>query len=235
MIAKLLALFQNRPATRKEELMVEALRRETRVEHHGDRHANDAEEGVQDIMSTIAAHQAEPSSPESPARSYLAPTFGALATMVMVLLVFISLSKKEKSVSPLREQTNLIETPGSEAYPNNPSVESLPEESLNALREVAYAFPLAVEATRLKRDVRRGTDSLLAIVVPLRELVKTTPSLSVPALPSFQNTPYQTELDNLRQDTKQVIDFIEKKHFRFSMDSLAVIHPFAMKERLPKD
>ena len=92
MIAKLLSLFQNRPATRKEELMIEALRRETRLEHHGDRHANDAEERVQEIMNVITANQAEASSPESPATSYLMPTFGALATIAMALLVFISLS-----------------------------------------------------------------------------------------------------------------------------------------------
>ena len=84
----------------------------------------------------------------------------------------------------------------------------MPEESLNALREVAYASPLAVEATRLKRDIRRGTDSLLAIVLPLGDLVNRTPNLTVPALPPLPQTPYQTELDNLRQDTKQAIDFI---------------------------
>ena len=208
MIAKLLALFQNRPATRKEELMIEALRRETRLEHHGDRHANDAEEGVQEIMSVIAANQAEPSSPKSPATSYWMPTFGALATIAMALLVFISLSKKEKSASPFREQTNFIETQQSEAYPSNPSAKFLPEESLNSLREIAYTFPLAVETTRLKRDIRRGTDSLLAIVLPWGDLVNSTPTLTIPPLPPLPQTPYQTELDNLRQDTKQAIDFI---------------------------
>ena len=208
MIAKLLALFQNRPATRKEELLIEALRRETRFEHHGDRQAKDAEEGVQEIMSVITADQAEPSSPKSPATSYRMPTFGALATMVMALFVFISLSEKDKPVSPFREQTNLIETPQSEAYPSNPSSKFLPEESLNALREIAYTFPLAVEATRLKRDIRRGTDSLLAIVLPWGDLVNRTPTLTVPVFPPLPQTPYQTELDNLRQDTKQAIDFI---------------------------
>jgi len=208
MIAKLLALFQNRPATRKEELMIEALRRETRLEHHGDRQANDAEEGVQEIMSVITANQAEPSSPKSPATSYLMPTFGALATMAMALLVLISLSKKEKSVSPLREQTNLIETPKTGTYPISHAVEPLPAESLNVLRDIAYAFPLAVETTRLKRDIRRGTDSLLVIVLPLGDLVNRTPTLTVPVFPPLPQTPYQTELDNLRQDTKQAIDFI---------------------------
>ena len=209
MIAKLLALFQNRPATRKEELLIEALRRETRLEHHGDRQANDAEEGVQEIMSVITANQAEPSSPKSPATSYWMPTFGALATMAMALFVFIALSEKDKPVSPLREQTNLIETPESEAYPSNPSAKFLPEESLNSLREIAYAFPLAVETTRLKRDIRRGTDSLLAIVLPWGDLVNSAPTLTVPVFPPFPQTPYQAEFDNLRRDTKQAIDFIE--------------------------
>ena len=209
MIAKLLALFQNRPATRKEELLIEALRRETRLEHHGDRHANDAEEGVQEIMSVITANQAEPSSPKSPATSYWMPTFGALATMAIALFVFIALSEKDKPVSPLREQTNLIETPESEAYPSNPSAKFLPEESLNSLREIAYAFPLAVETTRLKRDIRRGTDSLLAIVLPWGDLVNHTPALTIPVFPPMPQTPYQTELDNLHRDTKQAIDFIE--------------------------
>ena len=208
MIAKLLALFQNRPATRKEELLIEALRREARLEHHGDRHANDVEEGVQEIMSVINANQAEPYSPKSPATSYRMPTFGALATMAMALFVFISLSEKDKPVSPLSEQTNLIETPQSEAYPSNPSSKSLPKQSLNALREIAYAFPLAVETTRLKRDIQRGTDSLLAIVLPWGDLVNRTPTLTVPVFPPLPQTPYQTELDNLRQDTKQAIDFI---------------------------
>ena len=209
MIAKLFALFQNRPATRKEELMIEALRRETRLEHHGDRQANDAEEGVQEIMSVITANQAEPSSPKSPATSYLMPTFGALATMAMALLVFISLSKKDNPVSPLREQTNLIETPKTGTYPISHAVEPLPAESLNVLRDIAYAFPLAVETTRLKRDIRRGTDSLLAIVLPWGDLVNSTPTLTIPPLPPLPQTPYQTELDNLRRDTKQTIDFIE--------------------------
>jgi hypothetical protein len=149
MIAKLLALFQNRPATRKEELMVEALRRETRVEHHGDRHANDAEEGVQDIMNSITANQAEPSSPESPATSYLIPVFGSLSAMALVLFVFISLSEKDKLVSPIPEQTKHIKSPRIKTFPLNHSPERLPDKSLNALREVAYASPLAVEVTRL--------------------------------------------------------------------------------------
>ena len=208
MIAKLLALFQNRPATRKEELLIEALRRETRFEHHGDRQAKDAEEGVQEIMSVITADQAEPSSPKSPATSYRMPTFGALATMVMALFVFISLSEKDKPVSPFREQTNLIETPQSEAYPSNPSSKFLPEESLNALREIAYTFPLAVEATRLKRDIRRGTDSLLAIVLPWGDLVNSTPTLTIPVLPTLPQTPYQIELDNLRRDASNALDFL---------------------------
>jgi len=207
MIAKLLALFQNRPATRKEELMVEALLRETRLEHHGDRQANDTEERVQEIMRVITANQAEPSSPKSPATSYWMPTFGALATMAIALFVFIALSEKDKPVSPLREQTNLIETPESEAYPSNPSAKFLPEESLNSLREIAYAFPLAVETTRLKRDIRRGTDSLLAIVLPWGDLVNSAPTLTVPVFPPFPQTPYQAEFDNLRRDTMKALDF----------------------------
>ena len=189
--------------------MIEALRRETQVEHHGDRHANDAEERVQEIMNVITANQAEASSPESPATSYLMPTVGALATMAMALFVFISLSEEDKPVSLFREQTNFIETPQSEAYPSNPSAKFLPEESLNSLREIAYAFPLAVETTHLKRDIRRGTDSLLAIVLPWGDLVNSTPTLTIPPLPPLPQTPYQTELDNLRRDTKQTIDFIE--------------------------
>jgi hypothetical protein len=210
MIAKLLALFQNRPATRKEELMVEALRRETRVEHHGDRHANDAEEGVQDIMNSITANQAEPSSPESPPRSYLMPVFGSLAAIALVLFLFISLSEKDKPVSPLREQTNLIESPKIKTFPLNHSPEPLPEESLNALRQVAYTFPFTVEATRLQRDIRRGTDSFLAIVLPWGDLVNSTPTLTVPVPPPFPQTPYQAEFDNLRRDTEQAIDFIQE-------------------------
>ena len=187
--------------------MIEALRRETRLEHHGDRQANDAEEGVQEIMSVITANQAEPSSPKSPATSYWMPTFGALATMAIALFVFIALSEKDKPVSPLREQTNLIETPESEAYPSNPSAKFLPEESLNSLREIAYAFPLAVETTRLKRDIRRGTDSLLAIVLPWGDLVNSAPTLTVPVFPPFPQTPYQAEFDNLRRDTMKALDF----------------------------
>ena len=208
MIAKLLALFQNRPATRKEELMIEALRRETRLEHHGDRQANDAEEGVQDIMNVITANQAERSSPKSPATRYRMPTFGALATMAMALFVFISLSEKDKPVSPLREQTDLIETPQSEAYPSNSSAKFLPEKSLNSLREIAYAFPLAVETTRLKRDIRRGTDSLLAIVLPWGDLVNSTATLTIPVLPPLPQTPYQIEIDNLRRDASNALDFL---------------------------
>ena len=208
MIAKLLALFQNRPATRREELMAEALRRETRFEYHGDRHANDAEERVQDIMRSITANPGDPPSAESSAASHLKLAFSSLAAVVVVLLVFISLSKKENSVSPLREQTNLIETPKIGTYPISHAVEPLPEESLNSLREIAYTFPLAVETTRLKRDIRRGTDSLLAIVLPWGDLVNRTPTLTVPVFPPLPQTPYQTELDNLRQDTKQAIDFI---------------------------
>lgn len=187
--------------------MVEALRRETRFEHHGDRHANDAEERVQNIMCSIAANPAETLSPQSPTASYLMPVFGSLAAMALVLLVFFSLSKKENSVFPLREPTNLIDAPKIETYPISRSVAPLPEESLNALREVAYTFPLVVETTRLKRDIRRGTDSLLAIVLPLGDLVNRT-TLTVPVFPPLPQTPYQTELDNLRQDTKQAIDFI---------------------------
>ena len=209
MIAKLLALFQNRPSSRMEELVTEALRREARSEHSGSTVGAADDEQVRKIMSAIAASPPETDSQQSPSTGYLIPVFGSLSAMALVLFVFISLSEKDKPVSPIHEQTNHIKTPKIETFPLNHSAERLPEKSLNALREAAYTFPLAVEATRLKRDVRRGTDSLLAIVVPLRDLVNTTPSLSVPALPSFQNTPYQTELDNLWQDTKQAIDFIE--------------------------
>ena len=206
MIAKLLALFQNRPATRKEELIVEALRRETRLEYHGDRHPNDAEEGVQEIMRSIIASQAKPSSMKSPATILSMPTFGALATMAMALLVFMSLSKKEKSVSPsLADQ---VETQTTETYPIIRPAEALPEESLNTLSEIVYTFPLLEETTRLKRDINRGTDSLLAIVLPWGDLVNLTPTLTIPVFPPLPQTPYQTELDNLRQDTKQAIDFI---------------------------
>ena len=158
-------------------------------------------------MNVITADQAEPSSPKSPATSYRMPTFGALATMAMALFVFISLSEKDKPVSPLREQTNLIEALESEAYPSNPSAKFLPEESLNSLREIAYAFPLAVETTRLKRDIRRGTDSLLAIVLPWGDLVNHTPTLTIPVFPPLPQAPYQTELDNLRRDTMKALDF----------------------------
>ena len=207
MIAKLLALFQNRPATRKEELMIEALRRETRLEHHGDRHANDTEERVQEIMRSITANPAEPSSPESPATSYLMPSFGALAAMALVLFVFISLSEQDKLASPITEP-NFIDTPEIEAYPTNPSAEPLHQKSLNSLREVALALPLATEATRLKRDIRSGTDSLLAIVLPWGDIVNSPPTLTIPVFPPLPQTPYQTELENLRRDAMNALDFL---------------------------
>lgn len=208
MIAKLLALFQNRPATRKEELMVEALRRETRSEHNGSTVGAADDEQVRKIMSAIAANPAETLSPQSPTASYLMPVFGSLAAMALVLFVFISLSEKDKLVSPIREQTKLMETLEIETYSTNHSEERLPEKSLNALREVAHVFPLATEVTRLKRDIRRGTDSFLAIVLPWGDLVNSTPTLTVPAVPPFPQTPYQTEFDNLHRDAMKALDFL---------------------------
>jgi hypothetical protein len=210
MIAKLLALFQNRPSTRKEELVVEALRRETRFEHHGSTVGATDDEQVRKIMYAIAASPPETDSQQSPSTGYLIPVFGSLSAMALVLFVFISLSEKDKPVSPIHEQTNHIKTPKIETFPLNHSAERLPEKSLNALREVAYASPLAVEATRLKRDIRRGTDSFLAIVLPWGDLVNSTPTLTIPAVPPFPQTPYQTEFDNLRRDTEQAIDFIQE-------------------------
>jgi hypothetical protein len=208
MIAKLLALFQNRPATRKEELMVEALRRETRSEHNGSTVGAADDEQVRKIMSAIAANSAETLSPQSPTASYLMPVFGSLAALALVLFVFISLSEKDKLVSPIREQTKLMETLEIETYSTNHSEERLPEKSLNALREVAHVFPLATEVTRLKRDIRRGTDSFLAIVLPWGDLVNSTPTLTVPAFPPFPQTPYQTEFDNLHRDAMKALDFL---------------------------
>jgi hypothetical protein len=210
MIAKLLALFQNRPTTRKEELVVEALRRETRSEHNGSTVDTSDDGKVREIMSSIAANPAEAPSPQSPAASYLIPVFGSLAAIALVLFLFISLSEKDKLISPIREQTKLIETLEIGTYPINHSVEPLPEESLNALRQVAYTFPFTVEATRLQRDIRRGTDSFLAIFLPWGDLVNSTPTITVPVFPPFPKTPYQAEFDNLRRDTDQAIDFIQE-------------------------
>ena len=128
--------------------------------------------------------------------------------MALVLFVFISLSEKDKPVSPIHEQTNHIKTPKIEIFPLNHSAERLPEKSLNALREVAHVFPLATEVTRLKRDIRRGTDSFLAIVLPWGDLVNSTPTLTVPAFPPFPQTPYQTEFDNLHQNAMKALDFL---------------------------
>jgi len=210
MIAKLLALFQNRPSSRKAELVVEALRRKTRFEQHGSTVGATDDEQVRKIMYAIAASPPETDSQQSPSTGYLIPVFGSLSAMALVLFVFISLSEKDKPVSPIHEQTNHIKTPKIETFPLNHSAERLPEKSLNALREVAYASPLAVEATRLKRDIRRGTDSFLAIVLPWGDLVNSTPTLTNPAVPPFPQTPYQTEFDNLRRDTEQAIDFIQE-------------------------
>ena len=207
MIAKLLALFRNRPSSRKEELVTEALRRETRSEHNGSTVGAADDEQVRKIMSAIAANPAETLSQQSPSTGYLIPVFGSLSAMALVLFVFISLSEKDKLVSPIREQTNHIKSPKIETFPLNHSPERLPEKSLNALREVAYASPLAVEVTRLKRDIRRGTDSFLAIVLPWGDLVNSTPTLTVPAFPPFPQTPYQTEFDNLHRDAMKALDF----------------------------
>jgi len=210
MIAKLLALFQNRPSSRKEELVVEALRHETRSEHNGSTVGAADDEQVRKIMSAIAASPPETDSQQSPSTGYLIPVFGSLSAMALVLFVFISLSEKDKPVSPIHEQTNHIKTPKIEIFPLNHSAERLPEKSLNALREVAHVFPLATEVTRLKRDIRRGTDSFLAIVLPWGDLVNSTPTLTITAVPPFPQTPYQTEFDNLRRDTEQAIDFIQE-------------------------
>ena len=209
MIAKLLALCQNRPATRREELMVEALRRETRSEHHGSTVGATGDEQVREIMCAIAASPPETDSQQSPSTGYLIPVFGSLSAMALVLFVFISLSEKDKLVSPIHEQTNHIKSPEIETFPLNHFPERLPEKSLNVLGEVAYASPLAVETTRLKRDIRRGTDSLLAIVLPWGDLVNRTPTLTLPVFPPLPQAPYQTELDNLRRDTMKALDFIE--------------------------
>ena len=210
MIAKLLALFQNRPSSRKEELVVEALRHETRSEHNGSTVGAADDEQVRKIMSAIAASPPETDSQQSPSTGYLIPVFGSLSAMALVLFVFISLSEKDKLISPIREQTKLIETLEIGTYPINHSVEPFPEESLNALRQVAYTFPFTVEATRLQRDIRRGTDSFLAIFLPWGDLVNSTPTITVPVFPPFPKTPYQAEFDNLRRDTDQAIDFIQE-------------------------
>jgi hypothetical protein len=208
MIAKLLALFQNRPSSRMEELVTEALRREARSEHNGSTVGAADDEQVRKIMSAIAASPPETDSQQSPSTGYLIPVFGSLAAMALVLFVFISLSEKDKPVSPIHEQTNHIKTPKIEIFPLNHSAERLPEKSLNALREVAHVFPLATEVTRLKRDIRRGTDSFLAIVLPWGDLVNSTPTLTVPAFPPFPQTPYQTEFDNLHQNAMKALDFL---------------------------
>ena len=214
MIAKILALLKNRPYSRKEELIVEALCRETRMEQN-DKISDEEEECVRGIMRAITVNRTNTSTKQSTVATYLLPVFGSLAAVVLILFGFISLSEKDKQTSPIPEQANVVEPPKLETYTTHYSRETLNKKSLDTLRKAALALPLATEKTRLKRDVRRATDSLLSIALPWGALIDGTPTLTVPSFPTLPQTPYHTEFNNLRQDALNALDFLSDSLFEF--------------------
>jgi hypothetical protein len=214
MIKKILALWRNQPSSHEEELMIEALRRESQDQQNNEN--PNAEERVQDIMRAITSAPEATHSPQTPSTSYSMPVFASLVAVTLVFGGLVSLNERDHPATPISERTKLIETPRVMAYSANDSAEPLRIRSLETLREVALTLPLALEATRLKRDIRRGTDSLLAIAVPWGDLVKSAPTLTIPDIPSLPRTPYQAEFDNLRRDTEQAIDFIEETFTLFN-------------------
>ena len=207
MLAKLIALLRNRPHGKDEVRIVEALRSEARSEHKPDLDNPEAEERVQEILRLIASEpRPAQATPSSTPRSFLVPALGALSVTAIILFIFNGLRNQGGATDEMDEQgRTLLPTQPEEFSVELPAVPSV-EKSLHALRQAARSFPLVAEATRLKQDAQRKADSFLTVAQSWGDFA--TPDLPTPTLPEFPETPYQSELENLRRDAQRALKFL---------------------------
>ena len=209
MLDKLIALLRNRPHGKDEVRIVEALQNEARSERKHDLENPESEEGVQEVMRLIASEpRPAQATPSSTLRSFLVPALGALSVAAIILFIFNGLRNQGESNDEMDEQgRTLLPTQPEEFSVELPAVPSA-EKSLHALRQAAQSFPLVAEATRLKQDAQRKADSFLTVAQSWGDFA--TPDFPTPTLPEFPETPYQSELENLRRDAQRALDFLGK-------------------------
>ena len=207
MLDKLIALLRNRSHGKDEVRIVEALRNEARSERRHDLDNPESEEGVQEVMRLIASEPrpAQATSSSTP-RSFLVPALGALSVVAVILFIFNGPRNQGQLIDEIDEQARTLAPPQPEEFSVElPAIPSA-EKSIHALRQAAQSFPLVVEATRLKQDAQRKADSFLTVAQSWGDFA--TPDLPIPTLPELPQTPYQSELDNLRQDALRALEFL---------------------------
>ena len=207
MLDKLIALLRNRPHGKDEARIIEALQSEARPERKRDLKNSESEEGVREIMRLIASEpRPTQATPSSTPRSFLVPALGALSVVAVLLFIFNGPKNQGGSTEDLGKQARtLAPTQPEEFSVELPAIPSS-EESLHALRQAAQAFPLVAETTRLKQDAQRKTDSFLAVAQSWGDFA--IPKLPTPTLPELPETPYQSELENLRRDAQRALEFL---------------------------
>ena len=209
MLDKLMALLRNRPHGKDEVRIVEALQNEARSERRHGLENPESEEGVQEVMRLISSEpRPDQATPSSTPRSFLVPALGALSVISVILFIFNGPKNQGESTHEMDDQARTLTPPQPEVFSVElPTVPSA-EKSLHALRQAAHSFPLVAKATRLKQDAHRKTDSFLTVAQSWGDFA--TPDFPTPTLPEFPETPYQSELENLRRDAQRALEFIGK-------------------------
>ena len=209
-IGKLSSIFRNVPSCKKEEQVVRGLIREAQTRQERDLAEPDSEVKVLEIIRLVKSDSREVETIEATPlnRRFLIPIGGVLATLANAWFLLPPTRVQDETTQPGKPTTSNPEVLQTKATPEEFFAETLNEETFRGIVETPIHLPFLVGVEKLEDGLERKKNELLAIALSWKEFA--TPSIGSIDLPKIPDSPYGSEIQNLRKDAEKAFDFLGK-------------------------
>ena len=209
-IGKLSSIFRNVPSCKKEEQVVRELIREAQTRQERDLAEPDSEVKVLEIIRLVKSDSREVETIEVPPlnRRFLIPIGGVLATLAIAWFLLPPTRVQDTTTQPGKPTTSNPEVIESKATPEEIFAKTLNEETFRGIVETPIHLPFLEGVEKLEDGLERKKNELLAIALSWKEFA--TPSIGSIDLPKIPDSPYGSEMQNLRKDAEKAFDFLGK-------------------------
>ena len=209
-IGKLSSIFRNVPSCKKEEQVVRGLIREAQTRQERDLAEPDSEVKVLEIIRLVKSDSREVETIEAPPlnRRFLIPIGGVLATLAIAWFLLPPTRVQDTTTQPGKPTTSNPEVIEPKATPEEIFAKTLNEETFRGIVETPIHLPFLEGVEKLEDGLERKKNELLAIALSWKEFA--TPSIGSIDLPKIPDSPYGSEIQNLRKDAERAFDFLGK-------------------------
>ena len=209
-IGKLSSIFRNVPSCKKEEQVVRGLIREAQTRQERDLAEPDSEVKVLEIIRLVKSDSREVETIEAPPlnRRFLILIGGVLATLAIAWFLLPPTRVQDTTTQPGKPTTSNPEVIEPKATPEEIFAKTLNEETFRGIVETPIHLPFLEGVEKLEDGLERKKNELLAIALSWKEFA--TPNIGSIDLPKIPDSPYGSEMQNLRKDAKKAFDFLGK-------------------------